>query len=39
MPRTKARIWAAYLGQQPQRAREITKRKVERWLKREIEVI
>jgi len=39
MPRAKARILATYLGQQPQRAREITGRKVERWLKREIRAI
>jgi len=39
MPRAKARIWATYLGQQPREAREIAKRKVERWLRKEIEVI
>jgi len=39
MPRAKARILATYLGQQPRKAKEITRGKVERWLEREIEAI
>jgi len=39
MPRAKARIWAKYLGQQPKKAREIARRRIERWLKEEIEEI
>jgi len=39
MPRAKAKIWAAHLGQQPKKAREIARRRVERWLEREIKAI
>jgi len=39
MPRAKARIWAAYLGQQPKKAKEIRGHKVERWFKKEIRAI
>jgi len=36
MPCAKARIWAKYLGRQPKKAKEIARRKVERWLREEI---
>jgi len=36
MPCAKARIWAKYLGQQPKKAKEITKRRVRRWLEEEL---
>jgi len=39
MPRTKAKIWAKYLGQQPKKAKEIARHRIERWLKREIRTI
>jgi len=39
MPRAKARIWVTHLGRQPKKAREIARRRVERWLKREIKAI
>jgi len=39
MPRAKARIWATYLGRQPRKAREIARRRAERWLKEKIEKV
>jgi len=39
MPSAKAKIWAKYLGKQPKKAKEIAKRRIERWLKEEIEEI